>query len=592
MNNIIRAIFGKKSSTSSTDNVAAQTQNNMQCISIPEGGWEPVGFDENGHYVILSRKTGGLKTLSPRSLDENTLRAAVGTQYCDQNHLEYDDKLEDEVFSPLALAETIRAECDRRGRLDLAKVRGPGFYVDGGKLVVNFGNEVYQSTGEPVDTTPGKVVYVSGQGLGFSFETPVATREDVQQLEDAVKGFNFQNRFDSVALLGWFANSVFGSVVGHRPLLAVTAERGSGKTTLIELLSALLGSQSLRRDGVPTVAQVIYELEKRSAALLVDEFETNGAKKKPVQDFFELARTSFTNSKDARIARVIAGKMRSYNPPSGVLVAGIALPGFDVASETRTVRVQMQPLPAGNQRTMNELLDASNRANVEELGAKIRRMLIGRWDVLFSAQKVVRSILVDLGHEARTADRFSPLIAGYVALTSEKLPTQQWFEAFLEECQLTTVEVKNVQRDCEICFAQLLSRRVAVFHEVGGMPKKSYQRIQDVIRCVVGSNADTEMRESLIRQLEKFGLRPMWRSSTKEWKLEVCSSEMNTGMRKLMQGTPWSSGGWRDVLSRLPGAKVGQQRVDGMSQKVVELCIPEELFFPETDGGYDLPEAA
>jgi hypothetical protein len=30
----------------------------------------------------------------------------------------------------------------------------------------------------------------------------------------------------------------------------------------------------------------------------------------------------------------------------------------------------------------------------------------------------------------------------------------------------------------------------------------------------------------------------------------------------------------------------------GMSQKVVELCIPTELFLPEADGGYELPEAA
>lgn len=72
----------------------------------------------------------------------------------------------------------------------------------------------------------------------------------------------------------------------------------------------------------------------------------------------------------------------------------------------------------------------------------------------------------------------------------------------------------------------------------------------------------------------------------------VCTSEMNTGMRRLMLGTPWSSGGWKDVLARLPSAAFGQQRVDGMSQKVVELCIPTELIFPDSEGGYELPEAA
>jgi hypothetical protein len=55
--------------------------------------------------------------------------------------------------------------------------------------------------------------------------------------------------------------------------------------------------------------------------------------------------------------------------------------------------------------------------------------------------------------------------------------------------------------------------------------------------------------------------------------------------------TLWSSGGWRDVLSHFPGAVVGQQRVDGMSRKVVELCLPMELMSPESGGGYDLPEA-
>ncbi len=324
MNKIIHASFGKKSSTPGTDDVAARTQYNKQRISHPEGGWEPVGFDDKGHYVILSRKTGRLVTLSSKSLDEKTLLGVVGSQYCAQNHLVHDSKLEKEVFSPSSLEDAIREECDGRGLVDLRQVRSPGFYVDDGALLVHFGNEVYESNGEPVDTTPGKTVYVSGESLGFLFGTSIATPEEVQGLEKAVKGFNFRSRFDGVALLGWFVTAVFGAVVGHRPILAVTAERGSGKTTLIELLSALLGPQAFRRDGVPTVAQVIYELENRSAALLVDEFEAKGTKKKPVEDFLELARTSFTLSKDARIARVIAGRLRSYNPPAGVLVAGIA----------------------------------------------------------------------------------------------------------------------------------------------------------------------------------------------------------------------------------------------------------------------------
>jgi energy-coupling factor transporter ATP-binding protein EcfA2 len=592
MNKIIRAFFGNKSSTPRQDNSAAQTHFRKQYISNPNGGWEPVGFDENGYYVILSRKTGKLVTLSPRSLDEKVLRMVVGSQFCDENHTEHDSKLEKEVFSPDALAQAIREECDDRGPVDFTKVRNPGFFVDDGKLVVHFGNEVHQSDGSPVDTSPDMTIYVSGDSLGFSFETPAATQQDVELLKEAVEGFNFQKRFDGVALLGWLATATFGAVVGHRPVLAVTAERGSGKTTLIELLSALLGPQAFRRDGVPTVAQIIYELENRSAALLVDEFEGKGAKKKAVEDFLELARTSFTQSKDRRIARVIAGRLRSYNPPAGVLVAGIALPAFDEASETRTVRIQMQPLPAGGPRATNPLLDSSNRTNVEELGARIRRLLINRWDIFVAVQKMARSTLVGLGHEARAADRVSPLIAGYIALTSEALPSQADLDVLMEDCQLTRIEAKDIQRDCDMCFSLLLNRRVVIFDTHAGKVVKSHERVGDVIRRVIESESDNEMRQALVRQLEKFGLRPMWKSASKEWKLMVCSSEMNIGMRRLMVGTPWSLGGWKDVLARLPGAVLGQQRVDGMSQKVVELCLPKEVVSPDFDGGYDFPEAA
>lgn len=219
-------------------------------------------------------------------------------------------------------------------------------------------------------------------------------------------------------------------------------------------------------------------------------------------------------------------------------------------------------------------------------------MLIGRWDILVSTQKVVRGMLLDLGHEARAADLFSPLIAGYVALTLDELPSQQWLEALLEECQLTTVEAKNVQRDGDVCLSLLLNRRVVIFDDVGGNKVKSHKRIRDVIWRVIDSDSDTATRQALILQLEKFGLRLMWVKATGEWKLAVATSEMNRGMRLLMQGTPWSSGGLKDVLLRLPGAVMGQQRVDGMSQKVVELCITEDLISPEIDGGYELPEAA
>lgn len=454
MSKIIHATFGKNPSSSSIDRRPHTFFLNTQRISNPNGGWEPVGFDEHGHYVILSRKTGQLVTLCPRSLDGNTLRAVVGSEYCDKHYGEHDSNVEKSVFNPSLLAADIRKECDELGRFDPTQTRGPGFYCEAGTLLVHFGNEVYQSSGGPIDTTPDEAVYVSGPGLGFSFDTPV------------------------------------------------------------------------------------------------------------------------------------------FNPPAGVMVAGIALPTFDDAATTRTVRIQMQMLPAEERRASNPLLDSSNRDAVEELGARIRRLLISRWEILVAVQKAVRGMLFDLGHEARAADLYSPLVAGYIALTSAELPSQQRLEAILEECQLTKVEVKATQRDSDVCLSLLLNRRVVIFESDGEKQSRTPQRIRDVIWRIMDENLDIGMRQALIRQLEKFGLRPLWKPAPSEWKLVVATSEMNTGLRRLLQGTPWSLGGLKDVLLRLPGASIGQQRVDGMSQKVVELCLSKELVKPDVNGDYELPDAA
>ncbi|MEM8518314.1 hypothetical protein [Janthinobacterium sp. CAN_S7] len=166
--------------------------------------------------------------------------------------------------------------------------------------------------------------------------------------------------------------------------------------------------------------------------------------------------------------------------------------------------------------------------------------------------------------------------------------------AFTQFAVMTTLRRSEVcsLRWEELCLSLLLNRRAVIYEAVGGKPVKSHKRVRDVIARIMSSDLDDEMRRALMRQLEKFGLRPLWKSTTNQWNLVVAASEMNGGLRRLMQGTPWSSGGWKDVLSRVPAAVMGQQRVDGMSQKVVELCLTEDLISPESGDEYELPEAA
>jgi hypothetical protein len=218
----------------------------------------------------------------------------------------------------------------------------------------------------------------------------------------------------------------------------------------------------------------------------------------------------------------------------------------------------------------------------------VRRLLLDRWEVMRKAVEDARAQLIALGHEARFADKYAPLVAGYVALTHKAAASAEQIRAVIIEMNLGVAESVLVERDAEACLNVLLRRKVTMYRVVDGGKEKVYMRICEVLTNIVHA-PDNEDRKLLSRQLEEFGVRALWVRPTGRWKLAVCSSELHDGLRKLMSGTGWSSGGWKDVLMRLPGAETSVQKVAGGSQRVVMLDMPREVLEPEGED-YDFPE--
>lgn len=558
-------------------------------ITFPNGGWEPAGHDLNGSYVVLSRKTGQLMTLRAQDLDEKKLVLMLGQQILeDHQALNPDTKAIE--FSKQDLVKSIQVSCDDMGLFDNARVRGPGLYRDGEELVVNFGAQVATSDGHPVPTEPAVTgaAYQSGPDLGFSMQTPVASDDDVGNLVNAMGSFGLRRSADAKLLLGWFAMAFYGPVLSHRPIVAITAERGAGKTTMLELFAQLLGQQAMRRDGVPTVAQVIYELDKRPAALLVDELEARRSKVVAVENFLETLRIGFSNSSGHRLSRVIGGKQRYFNAPAGVLVAGIGLPAFNPATESRTVRICLNSLDKEAQASYQPLFDSAREQETMALGSRVRRLLLTRWSVMRESMNAVRPMLIALGHESRSADKYVPLIAGYLALTKTAVPAVEELRALLSELELLKPHEQVVERDADVCMGILLDRKVAMFVPVEDQKtRKLHMTIREVVQAIV--HGPDEARKPLTMQLEDFGVRPVWSRADREWKLAVCSSEHHSGMRRLMQRTDWALGGWKDVLLRMPGAESTVQKVAKSAQRVVLMDMPSELLTPSDEGTYEFP---
>lgn len=560
-------------------------------ITWPDGGWEPAGYDLNGSYVVLSRKTGQLMTLRAQDLEDKKLVLMLGPRILEDYQV-VNPKTKAKEFSKDDLITSIRGACDDMGLFDNARVRGPGLYRRGDDLVINFGDQVANSEGNPVHTAPELTgaAYQSGQDLGFSMQTPVASDEDVDTLVQAINSFSLRRSGDAKLLLGWFAMAFYGPVLSHRPIVAITAERGAGKTTLLELFSQLLGPQAMRRDGVPAVAQVIYELENRPAALLVDELEARRSKLVAIENFLEMLRIGFSNSSGHRLSRVIGGKPRHFNAPAGVIIAGIGLPAFNPATESRTVRICLNALEKGTQASYQPLFDSARETETAELGGRLRRLLLTRWSVMRESMQAVRPMLISLGHESRSADKYAPLIAGYLALTRTAVPAAEEIREIFSELELLKPHEQVVERDADVCLGVLLDRKVAMFVPRDGQKTtKVHMTIREVVQAIV--HGPDEAQKPLTMQLEEFGVRPLWSRADQAWRLAVCASEHHAGMRRLMQRTDWALGGWKDVLLRMPGAESAVQKVAKSAQRVVVMDMPPELLMPLDEGTYEFPDS-
>lgn len=579
-NKFLNALFGNRQEPSTATATETAPRFSPADLIHAGGGFALAGYDLNGSYRVLSRKTGQIITLGGK-LDESTLLTKLGAAFCFEHYGAMDPTTKKRVFLADVLAEEIRLGCDAFGLSQPDTVRGPGLYLEGGQLVIHYGLSVYDGAGEPVDTTPTKQrVYVAGNSLGFEASTPCASVTDVHLLESTFESFSFEQAHGAAVSLGWMASATMGAVLPHSPSLIVTAERGTGKTTWVDLQSALLGPQAVRRDGVPTVAQVLHAVKESPLAMICDEFEPMKVSKAEMLKLAEVFNSGFTKTPGkGKFSRVLGGKVQHFNAPAGVVLCGIHLPELEPALESRSVRLSMVPKQRAGA-AKSPLLDPASGVDAGELGARVRRLLVARWQVLRDARSAVHQMLLRIGHPDRRADTWSPLLAGYIALKNETLPTPQAMATLIAEWGLDVVPQEEQDSHGEACLRAMLDRKVVVRVEVGGKVNKLYTRVREALQTLVLGDSDRVTLAAIEAHLAMLGVRLLFDRKNGAWTLAIASSEHHVGALHLFQGTAWSRGTWKAALLTLPGATRGQQRFAGDSVKAVLVPAPASISTP------------
>lgn len=222
-------------------------------------------------------------------------------------------------------------------------------------------------------------------------------------------------------LAGWLIGALLGAVPHFRPHLLIRALQGSGKTTLMTLVHALLSS--LSGDLINSFSDAGWRADIAGMArpLVVDEAESgkgDGAPG-PVEQVLNYLRLMATGAGQNRKMGDVGGGVTSQTAVGSAILAAITPPPLDSALASRVAEIKLLNLnesdlpPDDRQRKM-----ATDDA-IAEVTAKAKALapaLLAR--ALTGARRyqadvaLMKAALIKAEESPRTADLISALAAG------------------------------------------------------------------------------------------------------------------------------------------------------------------------------------
>jgi phage/plasmid primase-like uncharacterized protein len=307
------------------------------------------------------------------------------------------------------ISDTLLEKQREVGIFDPRRVRGQGVWDDEGRVLVNYGQGVYDVEKKlcmsNIDPHLGsKNFYNAGSGDLINFDDEL-TDEESLKIADAIKSLNFKNEYDYVFVIGFIAiANVFGSLP-WRPHLWITAPSGSGKSWIIKRLYSLIHFSFYIKRG--TLAGVQQFLDNHAKCVVYDEAEAS----EEVERVVQMARECSTNDGALVVRGSTGGKARVSENNACFLMTSIEPPVMNKADDSRFFIVDMN----SNEKQGSEEFESIKKKfdAIEGMSVRLMVRLVNNIPTLRKNIEVAKRALRNKGITARESDQLAPIIAGF-----------------------------------------------------------------------------------------------------------------------------------------------------------------------------------
>lgn len=478
---------------------------------------------------------------------------------------------DDDVRKSLFRAASLRGLFNPHDRL-----RGRGAWTDrGGNLLYHAGEDLWVSEG-------GKLKEI-GTGLHYGHLyprlSPVPAPWSVEvgpadnparELVTAFRTWSWERPdVDPLLLLGWIGVALMGGALRWRSAVFLTGDKGTGKSTLQDLVKAVLG------EAVVTTAQTtaagIYQLMRHdSRAVAVDEIEASADNRRQMS-VIELARVASSGALGLRGGA--DGTGTEFTVRCAFLFSAINPPPLSSQDLSRIAVLRLAPLDPKRAGEARPLLHADGGGEMVE-GRMLLRRLMDEWHRWETTLAAYRETLGHGGHNGRGQDTYGTLLAMADMLLGPELATELGVPMVDDLSAWSTLlgaaalpEVDDALPNWRQCLEHLLGSRVPAWRD--GHRATVGQLLQDLEDAVI---EPAYARQQL--GIAGLGLLDRGWEPGAEYGLAV--PNRSSGVAELYAGTAWQGsaggqGGWVEALRQgrpsgvvLANAAKNRPRINGM----------------------------
>jgi len=462
--------------------------------------------------------------------------------------------------------ETLIAACTAKGPWNaVERVRGRGSWTDpDGGLVVHTGeNVLIGGRRQP----PGEIngsVYPTRPAIPDPWPTPVEDKDNpAKLLRPLLQSWNWARPYvDPQLLLGWIGAALLSGALPWRPAVFITGDKGTGKSTLQELIKGLLGDWLIQ--AVDTSAAGLYQRVGHDCLpIAVDELEGEADVKKQ-KAVLKLARIAASGGLMLRGGDKHQGV--EFRARSCFLFSSINTPPLEPQDLSRMALLRLARLPPSQ--PAPDLPPNS----LSVVGRCILRRLMDEWPRFDETWSAFREELGAGGMDARGQDTFGTLLA-----IADMIENEGWNEDRLKTpgdgdmfwwrdlmAADTMAEFEDATENWLGCLNHLLSVPVEAWRN------GNKTTVGQVLEAWFGRETEWTDIVKVRGLLSQAGL--MLRIDGKQQWLAV--PNQSPSVRRMFEGSKWAgetgASVWSGALRQAPRGTVyetGQTRVNGVKSK-------------------------